>query len=118
MTEDQFYYCLSRILELRAKLAEAQAALRDARIGKPDQTDQGQMDFESLQRYATHKADANLNAAEANALIKELLAQEEKVRSFVPLPLYGTRIEASKQGQPPLYVVVEAHKVDVEKSSL
>ncbi|PTX15014.1 hypothetical protein C8N40_109112 [Pontibacter mucosus] len=116
MTQDQFYYCLGRILELREKIKETYDVRRRAQAIESAQAEE-QVDFDSLSRFADNKEQADKNTAASQALLKELAAQEAKIRAFVPLPLYGTRIEAALPDQPPLYVLVETDQIAIEKGS-
>ncbi|MCX2740871.1 hypothetical protein [Pontibacter anaerobius] len=115
MTQEQFYYCLNRILELRDKINETCNVRRRAQVTESTMYEGQQVDFDSLRRYAENKENADRNTAEAHALIKELAAQEAKIRVFVPVSFYGSKIMASQPGKPPLYVVVEPKNIDIEK---
>lgn len=115
MTQEKFYYCLKRILELREKISETYASRRNTQVKEAAQANEQQVDFDSLRRFAANKAGEDKNTAEAQAQVKELAAQEAKIREFVPLSLYGTRIEAKHTGSQPLFVVVEADKIDIVK---
>ena len=117
MTQDQFYYCLSRILELREQIKETYNVRRKAQATESAQAEEQRVNFDSLRRFAENKEDADKNTAEAQALSKELAAQEAKVRVFVPLSFYGTRIEATQPGQPPLYVVVETQSITIGEAA-
>ncbi|AKD03708.1 hypothetical protein POKO110462_02215 [Pontibacter korlensis] len=117
MTQDQFYYCLSRILELREKVKETYLVRKRAQAVETAQAEEQQVDFDSLRRFAENKKNAGRNTAEAQALLKELAAQEAKIRSFVPVTVYGTQIEATQPGQPPLHVLVETDQIYIKKDS-
>lgn len=114
MTQEQFYHCLSRILELRKRIQETYNVRRNAQAKESAQAEE-QVDFDSLRRFADNKEEANRNTASSHALLKELAAQEAKIRAFVPLPLYGTRIEATLPGKSLLYVRVGAEQISIEK---
>ncbi|GAB3196233.1 hypothetical protein ABID22_002823 [Pontibacter aydingkolensis] len=116
MTQEQFYYCLKWILELREKILETYASRRNAQAKEATQANEQQVDFDSLRRFAANKAGEDKNTAEAQARIKELAAQEAKIREFVPVSLYGTRIEAKHTGLQSLFVVLEADRIDIIKS--
>lgn len=117
MTQDQFYYCLERILELREKIKATYNVRRKAQAAESALADERQVDFDSLQRFANNKENADRNTAEAQALIKELAAQEAKIRAFVPVSVYGTRIGVTQLGQPPLHVLVETDQIYIKRAS-
>ncbi|NEM99446.1 hypothetical protein [Pontibacter burrus] len=114
MTQDQFYHCLNRILELREKIKQTYDVRRKAQAAESAEAEE-QVDFDSLRRFADNKEKADKNTANSQALLKELAAQEAKIRVFVPAQLYGTRIEATLPGQAPLYVLVETDQIVIEK---
>ncbi|WP_242929055.1 hypothetical protein [Pontibacter vulgaris] len=119
MTQDQFYYCLNRIVELREKIKETYIVRRRAQAIESAQAEvQQQVDFNSLKVFAENKESADKNTAEAQALLKELAAQEAKIRAFVPVSIYGVRIKASYLDRPDLYLVVEAQSITIEKATL
>jgi len=117
MTKEQFYYCLDRICALRAKLFELKALPGEVDANSSADTDQNQINFEMLQDGVKRNTKGDRNMAAVRALKKELLAQEAKIRAYVPVALYGTRIEVSLPKLPLLYVVVEDQKLLVEKSA-
>jgi hypothetical protein len=117
MTQDQFYYCLSRILELRESINETYNVRRKAQATESAQAEEQQVGFDALRRFSENKDNADRNTAEAHALIKELAAQEAKIRAFVPVSFYGTRVEASQPELPPLYVVVEAQSINIGEAA-
>ena len=113
MTQDQFYFCSYRILELREKLQATYDVRKKAQVTESALADEQQVDFDSLKQFVENKTNADKNTAEAQALIKELAAQEAKIRAFVPVSLYGSKIEAAQPGQPLLYVVVDPHSITI-----
>jgi ATPase subunit of ABC transporter with duplicated ATPase domains len=117
MTQDQFYYCLERILELREKIKATYDVRRQAQAAESAMAEEQQVDFNSLQRFVNSKENAYKNTAEAQALIKELAAQEAKIRAFVPVSVYGTRIGVTQPGQPPLHVLVDTDQIYIKKTS-
>ncbi|MEJ8802764.1 hypothetical protein [Pontibacter sp. H249] len=117
MTQEQFYYCLNRILELREKIDKAYNVRRKAQATESSLYEEQQVDFGSLRSFAERKENADKNTAEAHALIKELAAQEAKIRTFVPVTYYGTKISAAQPGLSPLYVVVEPQSIKIGKST-
>ncbi|NDK55724.1 hypothetical protein [Pontibacter fetidus] len=118
MTQEQFYYCLNRIVELREKIMETYIVRRRAQAIESAQAEEQQVDFNALKVFAENKEDADRNTAEAQALLKELAAQEAKIRAFVPVSVYGTKIKATHLDGPDLYLVVEAHRIAIEKATL
>lgn len=115
MTQDQFYYCLSRILVLRDKISGTYKARVSAQAAESAQAFEQQVNFDSLRRCASDKVSAEENTAEAQALVKELAAQETKIRNFVPVALYCTWIEATHAGDTPLYVSVETGMIKIKE---
>ncbi|WP_266205866.1 hypothetical protein [Pontibacter kalidii] len=116
MTQEQFYYCLSRVLELRERIKATYDIRRKAQALEATQAEEQQADFDSLRRFAENKESADRNTAESQALLKELAAQEAKIRAFVPLSLYGIRIEATQPGQLLLHVQVDTDQIRIEKA--
>ncbi|WP_018477604.1 hypothetical protein [Pontibacter roseus] len=117
MKQDQFYYCLSRILELREKLGGTCTIRRREQVLEAAQAEVQQVDYEALRRFAENKDYTDKNTAETRALLKELGAQEAKIRAFVPLSFYRMRIKATQPGQPPLCLLVEADLIQVERAA-
>ncbi|GAB3196912.1 hypothetical protein ABID22_002160 [Pontibacter aydingkolensis] len=117
MKQEQFYYCLSRILKLREKIEQTYLVRRNAQAIESAQTQEQQVGFDSLKLFAENKENADKNTAEEKALIKELAAQEAKIRTFVPVALYGTRIEATLPGHTTLNVVIEIQSIVIEKAT-
>lgn len=117
MTQDLFYNCLSRIVELREKIKETYNVRRKAHAIDSAQAEEQQVNFDALRRFSENKDNADRNTAEAHALIKELATQEAKIRAFVPVSFYGTKIKASHRELPPLYVVVQAQSIDIEEAT-
>ncbi|MCP2043340.1 hypothetical protein [Pontibacter sp. HSC-36F09] len=113
MTQDQFYFCSYRILELREKLQATYDVRKKAQVTESALADEQQVDFDSLKQFVENKTNADKNTAEAQALIKELAAQEAKIRAFVPVSLYSTKIEATQPGRPPLQVVVDPQSITI-----
>jgi hypothetical protein len=116
MTQEQFYFCLSKILELREKIEDTSNIRRKAQVTESALAEGHQVNFDSLRRFADNKEYADKNTIEAHAFIKELAAQEAKIRHFVPVSLYTTRIEIVQPGLPALYVVVEAQHINIKKA--
>ncbi|WP_276499858.1 hypothetical protein [Pontibacter litorisediminis] len=116
MTQDQFYYCLERILELREKIKETCNVRRRAQAAESALAEEQHLNFDSLRRFAENKDSADRNTAECKELTKELAAQEAKIRAFVPVSAYGVTIDATQPQQPPLRVVVEANQINIGKS--
>lgn len=117
MTQEQFYYCLNRILELRQKLTGTHDTRKKAHAVESAQAEE-LLDFNALRQFAENKESADKNTAEAQALLKELAAQEAKIRAFVPVSVYGTRITATYLNHPPICVVVQLQSIEVEKGTL
>ncbi|WP_148561707.1 hypothetical protein [Pontibacter korlensis] len=90
---------------------------RRAQVTESALAEEKQLDFDSLRRFADNKEQADRNTASSHALLKELAAQEAKLRAFVPVSAYGTRIEATLPGHPPLYVLVETDRIYINKGS-
>ncbi len=118
MTQEQFYTCLQRILELREKIEKTYLVRRNAQVLESYQAAEQHVGFNALKKFAENKESADKNTAEANALLKELAKQEAKIRAFVPVSIYGVTIDAVQPGQPTLYIIVDAHQISVSKAAL
>jgi hypothetical protein len=117
MTHEQFYNCLNRILELREKIKESHNVRRRAQAKDSAQAAEPQVDFNSIKVFAENKESADKNTAVTQALLKELALQEAKIRAFVPVSGYATRIKATYLEQPAIYVVIELQSIVIEKEN-
>ncbi|WP_114783964.1 hypothetical protein [Botryobacter ruber] len=115
MTDEQFYYCVKRIYELRKQIPFSWNTLDDSEAEVSVSSNQKKVDFEMIEAYVNNKDDFDMDKATVHALIKEQIAQEDKLRKFVPVAFYGNRIQAKLPQQPTYYLIMNAQGINIEK---
>ena len=115
MTHEQFYYCVKRIYELRNQIPINWNTLDNSVAEVSGNPNLRKVDFDMIDAYVNNKEDFDMDKATVHALIKEQIAQEDKLRKFVPVTFYGNRIVAKLPQQPTYYLIMNAQGIKVEK---
>lgn len=118
MTQEQFYFCLDQILELRSRIKDTYTVRRKAQVIEATLAEEEQVSFDALKQFKENKESADKNTLESLSLLKKLAVQEASIRAYVPVSLYGKTIKATYQNLPVIYVTIDIQSIAIEKGTL